>query len=269
MTDIKKRIMNKGKEFYAQVLEEKNISDKLPEFQKMRTGTEIFIIQNYNLITVYNDYSMYPNSSAKSWKVQIYNIENGYFYDKSTMCGGKYPTRERAIMEVERFKGRAEKLIFYIFPVGFTYDRENFIWPDEDEKYDYDNPVYATEHEQIEEAEKRIYYITGRTNINVANLKKRIKDDMESQKALESFYKTQKHKPKCAYPFWIIDDGWNKSILYVGVNKAEWYSERGEINYESRTGYISAYVYNTVYPKLGEYGDIGYEYHNRNISRIA
>lgn len=127
MTDIKKRILNKGKKFYVEALERRNVSDKLPEFQKMRTGTEIFIIEKEKRITVYDDYSMYPESSAKSQKVQIYNIEDGRFYDRITMCGGKYPTRERAIMEVERFRSRAEKLIFYVFPVGFTYDMEQLI----------------------------------------------------------------------------------------------------------------------------------------------
>ena len=43
MTDFKKRILGKGKKFYTEVLERRTVSDKLPVFQKMRTGTEIFI----------------------------------------------------------------------------------------------------------------------------------------------------------------------------------------------------------------------------------
>ena len=62
MTDIKKRILNKGKKFYVEALERRNVSDKLPEFQKMRTGTAIFIIEKEKRITVYDDYSMYPES---------------------------------------------------------------------------------------------------------------------------------------------------------------------------------------------------------------
>ena len=45
MTDFKKRILGKGKKFYTEVLERRTVSDKLPVFQKMRTGTEIFIIE--------------------------------------------------------------------------------------------------------------------------------------------------------------------------------------------------------------------------------
>lgn len=269
MTDIKKRILNKGKKFYAEVLEMKTISDKLPKFQEMRTGTEIFVIERERRITVYDDYSMYPESTAKSWKVRIYNIEDGRFHDRITMCGGKYPTRERAIMEVERFKSRAEKLIFYVFPVGFTYDMEKFIWPDEDGKYDYDNSVYATEQEQIEEAEKRIYYITGRTDIDVADFKNRITDS-RSREALQSFYNAQNGRPICGYPFWIVDDMHsNKSILYVGANKSNWVAERCGIDCESRKGYIAAYVYNTSCPELSEYGEIGYQYRYRTMLRIA
>ncbi len=44
MTDFKKRILGKGKKFYTEVLERRTVSDKLPVFQKMRTGTEIFIM---------------------------------------------------------------------------------------------------------------------------------------------------------------------------------------------------------------------------------
>lgn len=268
MTNIKKRILNKGKKFYVEALERRNVSDKLPEFQKMRTGTEIFIIEKEKRITVYDDYSMYPESSAKSWKVQIYNIEDGRFYDRITMCGGKYPTRERAIMEVERFRSRAEKLIFYVFPVGFTYDMEKFIWPEEEE-FDYNNPVYATEQEQIEEAEKRIYYITGRTDIDVAHFKRRIKDS-SSLKALQNFYNAQKGRPVYSYPFWIVDDlQSNKSILYVGANKSNWYAERCGIDCESGKGYIAAYVYNTASPELSEYGEIGYQYRWRKMLRTA
>ncbi len=269
MTAVKKRIVNKGKKVYAEVLEGRNTSDKLPEFKKMRKGTEIFIIEKEKRITVYDDYSMYPENSAKSWKVQIYNIEDGRFYDRITICGGRYSTRERAIMEVERFKCRAEKLIFYVFPVGFTYDMEKFIWPDENEKYDYDNPVYATEQEQIEEAEKRIYYITGRTDVDAADFKNRIKDS-RSLKALESFYNAQKGRPISGYPFWIVDDMHsNKSILYVGANKSNWVAERCGIDCESRKGYIAAYVYNTSCPELSEYGEIGYKYRYRTMLRIA
>ena len=268
MTDFKKRILGKGKKFYTEVLERRTVSDKLPVFQKMRTGTETFIIEKEKRITVYDDYSMYPESTAKSWKVQIYNIENGHFYDRITMSGGKYPTRERAIIEVERFKSRAEKLIFYVFPVGFTYDMEKFIWDDEEE-FDYDTPVYATEQEQIEEAEKRIYYITGRTNINVSDFKKRIKDSC-SMKALENFYNAQKCSPVCGYPFWIVDDlQSNKAILYVGANKATWFAERCGIDFESRRGYIAAYVYNTACPELSEYGEIEYKYRYRTMLRVA
>lgn len=132
MTAIGKIIMKKGRKFYAEVLKRRNVSDKLPEFKEMRTGTEIFIIEKEKRITVYDDYSMYPESSAKNWKVQIYNIEDGRFYDRITMCGGRYPTRERAITEVERFKSRADKLIFYVFPVGFVYNMEKFLCSDKE-----------------------------------------------------------------------------------------------------------------------------------------
>lgn len=268
MKELEKRIMNKGKRFYPDVLNGRSISDKLPVFEEMRTGTEIFIIQKEKRVTVYDDYSMYPESIAKSWKVQIYNIEDGRFYDRITMCGGKYPTRERAIFEVERFKSRADKLIFYVFPVGFAYNLEKFIWSDE-EKYDFDNPVYATEEEQIEEAEKRIFFMTGRTDIDVADFKNRIKDS-RSLKALESFYNTQKNKKACGYPFWIVDDlQSNKSILYVGANKSGWIAERCGIDYEAKRGYIAAYVYNVSCPELSEYGEIGYRYYRRSLLRIA
>ena len=172
------------------------------------------------------------------------------------------------VLIVERFKSRAEKLIFYVFPVGFTYDMEKFIWDDEEE-FDYDTPVYATEQEQIEEAEKRIYYITGRTNINVSDFKKRIKDSC-SMKALENFYNAQKCSPVCGYPFWIVDDlQSNKAILYVGANKATWFAERCGIDFESRRGYIAAYVYNTACPELSEYGEIEYKYRYRTMLRVA
>lgn len=268
MTNLEKRIMNKCKKFYPDVLKSKIISDNLPNFEETRMGTEIFIIKKEKRITVYDDYSMYPESTAKSWRVQIYNIEDGRFYDKSTMCGGRYPTRERAIFEVERFRGRADKLIFYVFPVGFAYNMEKIIWP-EKEKYDADNPVYATKQEQIEEAEKRIYYITGRTDINAAAFKKRIKENC-SLKALESFYDTQKGRTIWSYPFWNFEDFQsNTVILYVGPYKSDWHDERCEINHKAKKGYIAAYVYNVSCPILSEFGSIGYQYYYRHFYRTA
>lgn len=286
MTNIKKRINEETKKFYPEVLEGRTVSDKLPEFRKMRKGTEIFIIEKEKRITVYDDYSMYPRSSAKSWKVHVYNIEDGRFYDRITMCNGKYPTRERAIVEVERFKERAEAMIFYVYPVDFTYDVKKFIWPEEEE-CDCDELVYATEQEQIEEAEKRIYYLTGRTDVDAGNFKNLIKS-RSSLQALVSFYNTQKGRQVCAYPFWIIDGLTMKSILYVGACKNDWVCERGEVypkpkkgwnieedDYDDygckpqKAGYVSAYVYNTAHPKLSEFGDIGFEYRNRDIWRTA
>ena len=61
----------------------------------------------------------------------------------------------------------------------------------------------------------------------------------------------------------------NKAILYVGANKANWFAERCGIDFESRRGYIAAYVYNTACPELSEYGEIEYKYRYRTMLRVA
>lgn len=266
MTNIEKRITEETKKFYPEVLEGRSVSDKLPKIEEMSRGTEIFVIEREQLVTIYDDYTMYPGSSAKSWKVHVYNIEDGRFYDRITRCNGKYPTREMAIAEVERFKERAEAMIFYVYPVDFTFDMKKFIWPEEEE-YDCDKPVYATEEEQIEEAEKRIYYLTGRTNIDAGDFKHLIKN-RSSLKALASFYNTQKGKRVCAYPFWVVDN-LMISILYVSAYKNDWEDERSDYNYKSREGSHPAYVYNTACPKLSEFGYIGVKYRDWNIRRTS
>lgn len=270
MTGFKNRISSIGKKVNEEALSGIKLSDKLPEFRKSRKGTEIYILKGETKIRVYDDYSMYPESSGTGWRVRIYNIENGFFYDKACMKNGLYPTRERALAEVERFKNRADSLIFYILPINFSYDKEKLIWPDEEEEeFDYNNPTYATEEEQIEEAEKRVYYLTGKMNADVTDIVKKVKD-ADSMKALESFKRLQKEKKTEDYPFMIVGDATGgKSVLYVGADKSEWYSERCGIESESKEGYISAYVYNTCCPEYSEYGDIGYRYCYGKILRIA
>ena len=106
-----------GKILNTEALDRIKLSEKLPPFRKQRRGTEIFIFDNRIIVSVYDDYSTYPASRAKKWTLKVYNRRTGTIYDKICINKGTYPTRERALEEMERFRERAEELIFYLLPL--------------------------------------------------------------------------------------------------------------------------------------------------------
>lgn len=212
---------------------------------------------------------MYPESTATKWRVRIYNIETGYFYDKSTMCNGLYFTRERALAEIDRFKNRAENLIFYVLPISFSYNKEKLSEDIENEYYDYETPVYATENEQIEEAEKRIYALTGKATDDIENMINKL-EDLNELNAVLKFNMSQKKTNHKNLPYYIINNMPDSiTILYVGADKSYWESERRGINCKKNSGYIAAFVYNPECPVYSEYGDIWYRYSQDKLERIA
>jgi hypothetical protein len=271
MTELTKMKRKIGMKRNMEELKKRSVSEKLPEFEKMRTGTEIYVLDGEKKIRVYNDYSMYPESTAKSWKVQIYNIKNGTFYDRAAINHGRYPTRERALAEVDRFKNRAEKLIFYVFPVNFDFDKEKFLWSEAEQKFfDYETPVYATKEEQLEEAEKRIYALTGKRGSDIENLIENNGNNLAVMNAILKFINAQQSSSHKGLPFCIINSmPTSISILYVGADKSFWESERCGINSKKKSGYVSAFVYNPSCPMYSEYGDIWYKSIGGTLYRTA
>lgn len=233
------------------------ISEDVPAFDESRKGTEVFIMRGDKRISVYDDYSIYPESKARRWKVKVYNHKNGIHYDRICMCNGFYPTRERALAEVERFKYRGDSMIFFVLPIDFSFDMKKYVWS-EDEHYGANGFIPATPEEQLEEARKRLYCMTGRKPKKIDLLKKY--KNTFAEITIKAFYKTQKNKEIKAFPFVMLN---TYIVSYVGPNKAEWWVERQGIDNKTGTlydGYISAYVYNHSHPHYNEYGDVWYKY---------
>lgn len=73
-------------------------------------------------MVIYDDYSMYCDADAESGSRGIQQ-KDGRKYDRLCMCGGIYPTRKRAIAEIDRFAYRGKNLVFFVLPIDFTYDK--------------------------------------------------------------------------------------------------------------------------------------------------
>ncbi len=212
-----------GKVINREVIERTELSEKLPVFDKVKRGTEIFIIKNRKRISVYDDYTMYPEGDAKKWRLKLYNSRTGGCYEKISINNGIYPTREKALSEIDRFLYRGEDLVFYLTPIEFYYNKKELLWPAalrEKEK------GFATYEEQQEEAKKRLFCITNRMRTKDIDLKKDVMrskgyyDKEERLDMLEEFCESRKDDlPYYSSPY--FDD-----IDYVGKDKSLWEWER-------------------------------------------
>ena len=93
--------------FNTEVIERLALSDNIPPFDEQRKGTQVIMTEEGKKTVIYDDYSMYCDADARKWRVEAYNRTDGRKYDRLCMCGGVYPTRKRAIAEIDRFAYRA------------------------------------------------------------------------------------------------------------------------------------------------------------------
>ncbi|MGN0634072.1 MAG: hypothetical protein ACI4JW_09425 [Oscillospiraceae bacterium] len=244
----------------------KFFSENLPSFDKTKRGTEIFVMEGDKRISVYDDYSAYPDSTAQKWQVKVYDRNSGYHYDRVCMHNGIYPTRERALFEVERFRYRADKLIFYVMPNGFKYDKKKIIWGDEPIT-EYKDFIAADLEEQKKEADKRLYLMTGEKIDHSVYLKQRFSGDY-AKELFGIFLNNKISGDFSLLPFAIA---FPDTVLYVSGNKAEWDYERDMMDCatEKYDGIVPAFVYNRSDPELSEFGEIGYKCIKGRLFRTA
>ena len=247
------------------MVKEIKMSQKLPVFKKTKKGTQVFEIKNCELISIYDDFTIYPDSSAKKWRLRVFNKINGNEYDKICISHGLYSTRERALEEIERFLYRGDELIFYVIPIEFKFDLMKFVWGDEEDEYDPDDYVAASDQEMIEEAKKRLYVMTGRKINGILN---GIPNGYYPVKILSSFYDACESLHIDCLPYELIE---YSTVLYVNRNKAQWSCDRMCLLDKSSIfdGITPAYVYNIFKPELSEFGDICYKYEKGIFYRIA
>lgn len=254
-----------GKILNTEALDRIKLSEKLPPFRKQRRGTEIFIFDNRIMVSVYDDYSMYPEAEASKWRVKVYSRRTGDYFDKICIRNGLYPTRERAFEEIERFRERAEDLIFYLVPIKFTCNIKELIWPEEEVR----NEVgIATDEELQEEAKKRLFLITGRKHTKNIDLRKEYKG-CAGETALNALYETFDWLKTPFFPYAFISMG---TILCISHDKSEWEAEREcmNVNYhEYGDGCTIGYAYDFFNPEYSEYGDVFYKYESFCLYRSA
>lgn len=244
-------------------------SEKLPNFQETAKGTEIFIIRDERKVTVYDDFSNYPDSAANRWKLKVFNSENGFRYENICRKSGIYPTREIALAEIERIGERKTPLIFYLEPTEFRYDRKKFIWQSAESAQQATIP--ATAEEMQEEAKKRLLFLTGRSLKIDINLRTKC-DDSYKRDAFATFCRARDSIGDTMLPFaFAAPDDYSLCILYVGGNKAEWQTERQGFNGrpDADSGYAPAFAYNYREPDNSEFGDIFYKIYRGHILRTA
>ena len=241
-------------------------SDKLPRCRSTRKGTEVFIIEDNVKVSVYDDYSQYLKPSAKKWHVSVYNRTTGHKYDRICTSGGFYPRREQALAEIERFRYRGDRLIFYVSPIRFTYDIIGTVWGNAHQYYENEF-LPATLEEQNEEARKRLFVITGKKFKRNIDLLNKYKGTIFEQ-VIQSFYEYNKSMEFNYFPYALLSDS---TVLYVGGNKATWEYERKYIISKSEIydGIMPAFVYNFEHPNFSEFGDVGYKYYHFKLYRTA
>ena len=138
--------------FNTEVIERLALSDNIPPFDEQRKGTQVIMTEEGKKTVIYDDYSMYCDADARKWRVEAYNRTDGRKYDRLCMCGGVYPTRKRAIAEIDRFAYRGKNLVFFVLPIDFTYDKKAMIWQGEEQYSCDDKLVLATKKELVEES---------------------------------------------------------------------------------------------------------------------
>ena len=226
--------------FNTEVIERLALSDNIPPFDEQRKGTQVIMTEEGKKTVIYDDYSMYCDADARKWRVEAYNRTDGRKYDRLCMCGGVYPTRKRAIAEIDRFAYRGKNLVFFVLPIDFTYDKKAMIWQGEEQYSCDDKLVLATKKELVEESKKRMKFMTDRMGY---------------------------HEDKC-YPYAIIG---GNAVLYVSPYKNDWKAEREclDMKGDGIDGCVSAFVYNSITPETSEKGDIFFKIISNTIIRVA
>lgn len=236
--------------FNTEVIERLALSDNIPPFDEQRKGTQVIMIEEGKKTVIYDDYSMYCDADARKWRVEAYNRTDGRKYDRLCMCGGVYPTRKRAIAEIDRFAYRGKNLVFFVLPIDFTYDKKAMIWQGEEQYSCDDKLVLATKKELVEESKKRMKFMTDRMGSGRINRKKLTKAEAEALAAFDEF---QKYREDKCYPYAIIG---GNAVLYVSPYKNDWKAERKCLDMKGGIdGCVSAFVYNNITPETSEKGD--------------
>ena len=253
---------NDGKEWCAMTMINKvQLSKALPEFGKLRCGTQVFVFINEQRLSVYDDFSDYPDPKATRWQINVYNRTNAVRYDRICTHKGEFTDREQALAEIDRFRYRGGDLVFYLVPVDFTYNRLKYIWGENEVE-----EGTATYTEQAEEARKRLLAMMGRIPKGETDIRRRkIKSDV-----LEAFCNDSIAIKRRLFPFALVS---GCTVLYVSADKSQWRSERFFISSKWREdgvlhdGIVPAYV---KYPwsDEGEYGDIAYKKIGGSIRRV-
>ncbi|MBR1724921.1 MAG: hypothetical protein IJ723_07905, partial [Ruminococcus sp.] len=174
--------------------------------------------------------------------------------------------RERALFEVDRFRHRADDLIFYVMPVGFEYIRLKLDW-DELPEYDEEMFVPATKEEQIAEACKRLCFMTGQRVAPGTDPLERLR--IRCPELILMFFKDEITQEYNLYPFAVANPD---TVIYVSGNKADWEYERCDIGLKSKTydGIVPAWVYSgRGYNLVSEFGEIGYKRRGYGLIRTA
>ena len=238
-----------------------SLSEALPEFAKTRRGTQVFVFVDERAVSVYDDYSEYPDSSAQSWRLEVYGRTSGIKIDRVCMHGGKFADREKALAEIDRFRYRGRDLVFYLLPVGFAYDKVAYIWRDVSEE-----SGRATYDEQLAEARRRYFAITDHIPNGEIDLRRR---NVESD-ALDAFCNDEIALDHELFPFALVS---GYTVLYVSADKSQWSCERCLIGekyrgeYDRYDGIVPAFVYN-IWRNAAEFGDIAYKKVGRYICRV-
>ena len=238
-------------------------SPELPAFEQTRTGTEVFVMAGDRRISVYDDYTPYPESSARSWRVRVYERATGREVRGVCMHCGLYPTRERALFEVERFRHRADHLVFFVLPVGFEYDKVGALWQDS-EKF---GSAPASPAELQEEARRRFRIMTGRKLLPETDLAEKV--CRRDPQLIRQFTSQDITRRLGLMPFAIA---FPDTVIYVSADKSSWGYERSLIacGYESYDGIVPAWVSNIRGAnRVSEFGEIAYKCVRGVLYRVA
>ena len=244
-------------------MNEMYFSSELPAFEKTRTGTEVFVMKGDRRISVYDDYTPYPESTARSWRVRVYERATGREVRGVCMHCGLYPTRERALFEVERFRHRADHLVFFVLPVGFEYDKVGTLRKDSEEC----GSTPASRAELQEEARRRFRIMTGRKlthDTDPAEKVRRRDPQLIRQFAAQDITRRLGLMPfATAFP---------DTVIYVSADKSSWGYERSLIacGYESCDGIVPAWVSSIRGAnRVSEFGEIAYKCVRGVLYRVA
>lgn len=234
--------------------------NKLPEIEELRKGSVVYVIENCKLKAFYDDFSECAEiSSVKRWRVEIYDkITKRELSPYICMKNGLYPSLERAVYEVSRFRERGENLIFYLLPIGLAIDKKKLfkhLWGD-----NVAETGIATDEEMQEEAKKRLYFIKSKPQKGEIDIYKKFKQGSETLKAFDEAIQYLNWK---ILPYEVTENG--LGVLYVTCDKEKWQAERPRME-QNGDGIVPACIYG-LKDKEVSFENIRYKYKHGKIWR--